>query len=158
MAQQMGLHRDPSDSAYSPFIIEIRRRMWNYLNILDGFAMLNYGCESCLAALPRNAEEEFWLASRFIKPSNVPPEVSGFTNMSLATIRGMLANLTRDVANDLQLQGTRDTFTDHEARINAAKTAIDETYLPPSTPNSPSPAPWWKPQSRPSGSASASTS
>jgi hypothetical protein len=67
-AQTIGLQRDPSDYPYSPWVCDMRRRMWNYLNILDAMAMLVYGCESCLPAsttkAPRNTFEEKWAPTR----------------------------------------------------------------------------------------------
>lgn len=129
----MGLHRDPSDYAYSPWISDMRRRFWNYLNVLDAYAMLTYGCECCLPAAttkrPRNAPEENWTATQFAKPSSIPVQISGFTNMSIAIIRGILADLTREVATNLRINITSEGFKENESRILRTKALIEGSYL-----------------------------
>ena len=102
LAQTMGHHRDPSHFPYSPWVCEIRRRIWNHLCCLDAMALSFYGAESCLPATsdaqaPQNANETDWRTSHFTTLSTVPSR-SGFTDMTFALVHRAIADTTRDLA------------------------------------------------------------
>lgn len=99
----MGLHRDPSHFPFSPWVCEIRRRIWNHICILDGLCTNSYGFESCLPATsdakpPQNANDSDWHASRFANPSSVPSELKGFKDMSYALAQREISDTNRACA------------------------------------------------------------
>lgn len=103
IAQNQGHHRDPSHFPLSRWVWEIRRRIWNQICCLDAQAISNCGAESCLPATadclpPINANDDEWQASRFAKPSSLPKESSGFTDMTFALVDRELSDLTRRLA------------------------------------------------------------
>jgi hypothetical protein len=133
IAQNMGLQRDPAGYAYSPWTSDMRRREWLYLSVLDGYAMVIYGCESCLPAAttrqPRNVDEDLWNATRFAKPSSIPKEIVGFTNMSIVLIRGRLAELQREVAGNLKSNLSMEGFQENESSISRSRASIEQDFL-----------------------------
>lgn len=103
-AQAMGLHRDPSHFPFSPWVCEIRRRIWNHICILDGLCSSSYGFESCLPATsdakpPQNANDSDWHASRFANPSSVPSELKGFKDMSYLLSQRDISDTIRACGN-----------------------------------------------------------
>jgi hypothetical protein len=119
--QNMGLDRGPSDYAYSQWIFDMRRRFWKHLKVPNAPAMMAFGCEPWLPAAssrpPRNAAEENWTATLIAKPSLTPEQVSGFTNMSIAIVRGLLGNLTREAITNLRPNVTSEDFRKNKAKI-----------------------------------------
>lgn len=103
LAQGMGIHRDSRHFPFSPWVIEIRSRLWNSICCLDAQAITSYGAESCLPATsdalpPRNANDRDWHASRFANPSSVPPNVLGFKDTTFALVHREIADTTRMLA------------------------------------------------------------
>lgn len=102
-AQAIGLHRDPSHFPYSPWVCELRRRIWNHICYLDGLAISSYGAESCLPASsdsvpPGNANDGDWHASRFAKPASVPSNILGFKDMSCVLTQRQVSDTVRALA------------------------------------------------------------
>jgi hypothetical protein len=100
----MGLHRDPSHFPYSPWVSEIRRRIWNQICCLDALALSSYGAESCLPITsdsrpPQNANDNEWHASRFAKPSSVPTNLYGFKDMTFALVHRSIADMVRRLSH-----------------------------------------------------------
>ncbi|KGO75268.1 Transcription factor, fungi [Penicillium italicum] len=97
IALKIGLHRDASASELPPFQVEMRRRLWWQIYILDVNIAENYGTN------PRILES--WFDTRL--PSNVsdasldpdmkdpPRNSSGKTEMMLSLIRSEISDFTR---------------------------------------------------------------
>ncbi|KAE8448962.1 hypothetical protein EG329_008758 [Mollisiaceae sp. DMI_Dod_QoI] len=103
LAQNLGMHKDPSHFPFSPWVWEIRRRTWSHLCVLDAVALTSYGAESCLptnsdAQPPQNANDSDWHASRFAKPSSVPSSTIGFKDMTFALVHRDLADMSRELS------------------------------------------------------------
>lgn len=128
LAQTMGHHRDPSHFPYSPWVCEIRRKIWNHLCCLDAMALSFYGAESCLpvtsdAEPPQNANEIEWRTSRFATPSSVPSS-SGFTDMTFVLVHRVIADTTRTLARVHPLD-----FERKEAILYQTETDLQDNYL-----------------------------
>ncbi|PMD55438.1 uncharacterized protein K444DRAFT_88562 [Hyaloscypha bicolor E] len=128
LAQTMGHHRDPSLFPFSPWVYEIRRRIWNHLCCLDAMALTFYGAESCLPAIsdaqpPQNANEIDWHTSRFANPSSVPSS-SGFTDMTFALVHRIIADTTRALARVNPLD-----FEKKETIIRQTEADLHNGYL-----------------------------
>ncbi|KAK5174444.1 uncharacterized protein LTR77_001524 [Saxophila tyrrhenica] len=96
-AQRMGLHRDGEGSeCVSLWDVELRRRLWHYLVLLDTFCVSNSGYGSTIppgsadTQLPVNADDGSW---DFPTPLAEP----GFTQMTLALVQYEAAALLRAV-------------------------------------------------------------
>jgi hypothetical protein len=129
VAQTMGMHRDPSHFPLPPWVCELRRRAWNYLCCLDALALSSYGAESCLPATadaqpPKNANDGEWHASRFAKPSSIPPDARGFKETTFILARREIAELTVRLA-----QVDPQDFATKERLLRQTKISLDEKYL-----------------------------
>ncbi|KAN0107928.1 Fungal specific transcription factor domain containing protein [Hyaloscypha variabilis] len=127
VAQTMGHHRDPSHFPFSPWVCEIRRRIWNHLYCLDAMALSFYGAEPCLpptsdAQPPQNANEIEWHTSRFANPSSVPSS-SGFTDMTFILAHRLIAESTQSLADVDPLD-----FEKREFIIGQAETNLRRNY------------------------------
>ncbi|KAE9377571.1 hypothetical protein N431DRAFT_398530 [Stipitochalara longipes BDJ] len=128
LAQTMGHHRDPSHFPFSPWVCEIRRRIWNHLYCLDAMALEFYGAESCLpttsdAQPPQNANEIEWHASRFANPSSVPFN-SGFTDMTFVLVHRAIAETTHSLAGVEPLD-----FEKKEAILRQKEAELRSNYI-----------------------------
>ena len=89
IAQTMGIHRDGSHFNLSPFEVEMRRRLWWQICILDARASEDHGCDPTVidqlfdTDLPLNVNDED------ISPDmkEFPEERTGFTEMTFSLIR-----------------------------------------------------------------------
>jgi hypothetical protein len=125
----MGLHRDPSQFPLSPWVWEIRTRIWNQICCLDALALNSFGAESCLPATadappPRNANDGDWQPSLYAKPSSVHADIGGIKEMTLVLVNRMIADLSRQVARF----DTQD-FKGKESLIRQTETTLNEKYL-----------------------------
>ena len=59
----------------------------------------------------------------------MPVLVTGFCNMSIVLIRGILANLCREIANNMRADVSGECFRENESMILQCKLSIEETYL-----------------------------
>jgi Fungal specific transcription factor domain len=131
IAQRLGLHRDPSHFTFSPWVSEMRRRLWNYLSHLDSRYLEALGGGSCLSALfwdtkpPTNANDGQWEASRFATKSSIPGEVNGFTDMTFAILCGQLANMMRNVL----MQTETATLKSFEILLAGERARLHERHL-----------------------------
>jgi DNA-binding protein Fis len=97
------MHRDPSHFPFSPWVCNIRRRLWNHLCCLDGMAVQFYGAESCLPARTdarphQNANDGDWQASRFGKPGCTPLDEHGFKDTTFALVNKAISDTVRKLA------------------------------------------------------------
>ncbi|KAG9229823.1 hypothetical protein BJ875DRAFT_176798 [Amylocarpus encephaloides] len=129
LARQMGIHRDPSHFPFSPWVCNIRRRLWNHLCCLDGQAIQFYGAQSCLpaksdASPPQNANESDWHASRFAKPASAPQDAVGFKDLTFPVVNRAISDTIRDLA-DTDCKN----FEKREEILRRAESFITEKYL-----------------------------
>jgi hypothetical protein len=93
IAQRLGLQRDPIHFTFSPWIVEMRRRMWNHVFYLDSRGLDIQGAELGLAAFtydtkpPKNANDDEWEGTRFMRKSSEPVSRVGFTDMTFVILR-----------------------------------------------------------------------
>jgi hypothetical protein len=125
----MGHHRDPSHFPYSPWVCELRRRIFNHLSCLDALALSSFGAESCLPVTsdslpPRNANDGEWHASRFAKPSSTPADATGFKDMTFVLVQREVADLTRHLSR-LDSQDVKGK----ESLIRQTEISLNEKYL-----------------------------
>jgi hypothetical protein len=97
---RLGLHRDPGNYNMSPWIAEMRRRLWNLLIVLDSQMFNGEGAESALELLsnvPRsvNAEDCEWFVSRFAKPDSDPVDREGWTELTHTILWFEVVKLSR---------------------------------------------------------------
>lgn len=130
----MGIHRDSRHFPYSEWVIEIRSRLWNQICCLDAQAITCYGAESCLPASsdarpPRNANDRDWHASRFAKPSSVPPNVLGITDTTFVIVHRDIANATRLLTriDSSELDEKCQILRETEASVSEYLAGVDAT-------------------------------
>lgn len=99
---RLGLHKDPSAHLFTPWVAEMRRRLWTYFLVMDQPTYNSEGAESLFDTLPWiprpvNANDNQWPPHRFMKPEQVPADADGFTDMAFANIRRELYYMSREV-------------------------------------------------------------
>jgi hypothetical protein len=125
----MGHHRDPSLFPFSPWVCEIRRRIFNHLSCLDALALSSFGAESCLPVTsdslpPQNANDGELHASRFAKPSSLPVDATGFKDMTFVLVQREVADLTRHLSR-LDSQDVKSK----ESLIRQTEISLNDKYL-----------------------------
>ena len=105
MAQAIGLHRDGSHFAnIPPFDVEMRRRVWWALCMLDTRASEDQGTDytitasNCDTKLPLNIND----ADIDPKMSEVPPERQGLTDMTAAIVTHEMCSKARQTGPEAQ--------------------------------------------------------
>lgn len=107
IGMRLGLHRDPRHFNFSPWVSELRRRVWNHLMFLDHPAFNGEGAVSGLDLVSDvqpcvNANDGQWMPAG---SAAAPPDADGFTDMTLVIMRSELfANMRRLIK--LQKDGT----------------------------------------------------
>lgn len=98
MARRMGLNHDGTHFHLSPWAIELRRRMWYHLVLLDAWCVENHGVQPLIqrgeadTSLPDNLDDSRWDTCEF---STLRPEPSyAFSDMTIALVHYELASLT----------------------------------------------------------------
>lgn len=109
IAMRIGLHQDPGHFNFSPWVREMRRRLWNHLMYLDHPAFNGEGATSGLDQItsvrpPTNADDDQWVPTRFGKQDSAPPDSEGFRDTSWVVARGVIFGVTRRLIQ-LQKQG-----------------------------------------------------
>ncbi|EFQ32019.1 uncharacterized protein GLRG_07163 [Colletotrichum graminicola M1.001] len=89
---RLGLHRNPSHYNYSPWIVNMRSRLWSHFELMDNPSYNLEGADSGLPFIsdvqpPKNANDAQWVPNRFAKPGSAPPDQDGITDMSFALVR-----------------------------------------------------------------------
>ncbi|KAK7982011.1 hypothetical protein PG988_004249 [Apiospora saccharicola] len=102
IGMRLGLHKDPSAHLFTPWVAEMRRRLWTYFLVMDQPIYNSEGAESLFDTLPWiprpvNANDNQWPPHRFMKPEQVPADADGFTDMAFANIRRELYYMSREV-------------------------------------------------------------
>ena len=97
MAQTLGIHRDGSHFNLSPFEIEMRRRLWWQVCILDVRASEDHGCDPTIVEQQFDTKMPLNINDTDIDPSMkvAPAERQGCTDLSFSLIRFEVANTFR---------------------------------------------------------------
>ncbi|KAK8090693.1 hypothetical protein PG994_000198 [Apiospora phragmitis] len=77
IGMRLGLHKDPSSHLFTPWVAEMRRRLWTYFLVMDQPIYNSEGAESLFNTLPWiprpvNANDNQWPPHRFMKPEQNP--------------------------------------------------------------------------------------
>ncbi|KAF9872334.1 hypothetical protein CkaCkLH20_10161 [Colletotrichum karsti] len=100
---RIGLHRDPSHyPTYTPWVTDVRRRIWGHFELLDSPVYNLEGADSGLPFISdtqpaANANNSQWTPTRFAKPSSVPPDIEGITDMSFVLVRNCLCKTMQSI-------------------------------------------------------------
>ncbi|KAM3425652.1 hypothetical protein BST61_g7597 [Cercospora zeina] len=138
IAQTIGIHRDGSHFGLSPFEIEMRRRLWWQVCILDTRASEDHGCDPTIVEqsfdtkMPLNINDEDMTPEML----DFPPERKGCTIMSFCLLRFEVANTFRRLnyvppgspkaCNDFYQSVT---LQDKERWITECHQRLEERYL-----------------------------
>ncbi|KAF2840997.1 hypothetical protein M501DRAFT_1010158 [Patellaria atrata CBS 101060] len=99
IAQTLGIHRDGSHFDLSPFEIEMRRRLWWQVCVLDSRASEDHGCDPTIVEalfdtkLPLNVND----TDIYPEMKDFPPSRTGCTDMTFCLIRFEVANTYRRI-------------------------------------------------------------
>ncbi|KAK0665003.1 Bikaverin cluster transcription factor bik5 [Lasiodiplodia hormozganensis] len=99
MAQTLGIHRDGSHFGLSPFEIEIRRRLWWQVCILDARASEDHGCDPTIVEASFDTQIPLNVNDSDLYPSmtEFPKERTGCTEMTFCLVRFEVANVYRRI-------------------------------------------------------------
>ncbi|KAF2151828.1 hypothetical protein K461DRAFT_279343 [Myriangium duriaei CBS 260.36] len=97
MSQTMGIHRDGTHFGLDPFEIEMRRRLWWQICLLDSRASEDHGCDPTIVEQSFDTKMPMNVNDTDIGPGmpEFPKEHVGCTDMSFCLIRFEVANTFR---------------------------------------------------------------
>lgn len=138
IAQTIGIHRDGSHFALSPFEVEMRRRLWWQVCLLDVRASEDHGCDPTIVEQSFDTQMPLNINDVDISPGmeDFPAETLGCTDMSFCLIRFEVANTFRRI-NYVPPGATRPyeehfatvTLQDKERWITECHQRLEERYL-----------------------------
>ncbi|KAF2638808.1 hypothetical protein P280DRAFT_470847 [Massarina eburnea CBS 473.64] len=99
IAQTLGIHRDGSHFHLKPFEIEMRRRLWWQVCILDARASEDHGCDPTIIEAQFDTRMPLNINDVDINPdmTQFPKERQGFTDMTFCLIRFEVTNIFRRI-------------------------------------------------------------
>ncbi|KAH6639679.1 fungal-specific transcription factor domain-containing protein [Boeremia exigua] len=99
IAQTLGIHRDGSHFGLPPFEIEMRRRLWWQVCVLDARSSEDHGCDPTIVEAQFDAKMPLNVNDADLHPDMIepPPERTGFTDMTFCLIRFEVANIFRRI-------------------------------------------------------------
>lgn len=97
IAQTIGIHRDGSHFGLAPFEIEMRRRLWWQVCILDVRASEDHGCDPTITEQMFDTKMPLNVDDVDLEPQmkTLPPEREGCTDMTFSMVRFEVANTFR---------------------------------------------------------------
>lgn len=97
IAQTIGIHRDGTHFGLTPFEVEMRRRVWWQVCILDVRASEDHGCDPTITEQTFDTKMPLNINDVDLDPQTKasPPERVGCTDMSFSLIRCEVANTFR---------------------------------------------------------------
>lgn len=137
IAQTIGIHRDGSHFGLAPFEVEMRRRLWWQVCILDTRASEDHGCDPTIIEQAFDTKMPLNVNDVDISPGmkEFPEETQGCTDMSFCLIRFEVANTFRRInyippgpqrCNEFF---TNVTLQDKERWITECHQRLEERYL-----------------------------
>ncbi|KAF2032847.1 hypothetical protein EK21DRAFT_98671 [Setomelanomma holmii] len=99
IAQTLGVHRDGSHFKLPPFEIEMRRRLWWQVCILDARSSEDHGCDPTIVEAQFDTKLPLNVNDTDLDPSmtEFPEERQGFTDMTFCLLRFEVANIFRRI-------------------------------------------------------------
>lgn len=99
IAQTLGIHRDGSHFGLEPFEIEMRRRLWWQVCVLDARSSEDHGCDPTIVEAQFDAKMPLNVNDADLHPDmkDFPQERTGFTDMTFSLIRFEVANIFRRI-------------------------------------------------------------
>ncbi|KAH7067146.1 fungal-specific transcription factor domain-containing protein [Paraphoma chrysanthemicola] len=97
IAQTLGVHRDGSHFKLPPFEIEMRRRLWWQVCILDARSSEDHGCDPTIVEAQFDTKMPLNVNDSDLHPdmTDFPEERQGFTDMTFCLLRFEVANIFR---------------------------------------------------------------
>lgn len=101
IAQKIGLHRDGSHFGLTPFEIEMRRRLWWQVCVMDARASEDHGCSATIVEaqfdtqMPLNVNDDDLVPDM----TELPPSRRGITDMTICLVSFELANTFRRMSS-----------------------------------------------------------
>ena len=135
IARRLGLHKEEHCSNLSPWQVEMRRRTWHFLRILDVKALESIGAESETfqpahnTSLPQNLPDSAWelyaTGQKAVQPEH------GFTELTYSIVQSELASIVQSLLDPQHplLMDVTSYVEFHESRIQQEKERITRTYL-----------------------------
>ena len=134
-AQRLGVHWDGTHFALSPWRIELRRRLWHHIVLIDTWCMENHGLESAIpdgfsdCKLPQNSNDSAWDVS---DSSTLQPRAqSDFTDMTFALLQFEVAALMRvALRHSVPVIGNEKVYCEFHAQLRRENwNHVEQTYL-----------------------------
>ncbi|KAI7592684.1 hypothetical protein KC343_g17859, partial [Hortaea werneckii] len=138
IAQTIGIHRDGSHFDLPPFEVEMRRRLWWQVCLLDIRASEDHGCDPTIVEQSFDTRMPLNINDADIKPgmTEFPAERQGCTDMSFCLIRFEVANTFRRInyvppgaSRPCQEHFASVTLEDKERWITECHQRLEERYL-----------------------------
>ncbi|KAF4618365.1 hypothetical protein G7Y89_g14938 [Cudoniella acicularis] len=137
IAQSIGLHRDGARFGLSPFDIEMRRRLWWQVCILDVRASEDHGSDPSILDSTFDTEFPTSVNDEDLDPSYTEPPTRrpGVSQMTFCLIRYEICSLTRKLSynppttSPCRVAMDSWTFEDKENLIRERAHRIEEVYL-----------------------------
>ncbi|KAK3074291.1 hypothetical protein LTR53_003402 [Teratosphaeriaceae sp. CCFEE 6253] len=140
ISQTLGIHRDGLHFDLPPFEVEMRRRLWWQVCILDVRASEDHGCDPTIIEQAFDTKMPLNINDADISPEtrDFPPERQGCTGMSFCLIRFEVANTFRRINYVLpggpRIGGSENdaqavTLQDKEKWITECHQRLEERYL-----------------------------
>lgn len=117
IAQTIGVHRDGLHFNLAPFEVEMRRRLWWQVCILDTRASEDHGCDPTIIEQGFDTKMPLNINDSDLTPdmAEFPPERQGCTDMSFCLIRFEVANTFRRI--NYIPPGPPETCTEYSANV-----------------------------------------
>jgi len=137
IAQTLGIHRDGSHFALSSFEIEMRRRLWWQVCILDARSSEDHGCDPTIVETQFDTKMPLNVNDTDIDPKMIgfPKERRGFTDMTFCLIRFEVTNIFRrilyvpPVNEKCNLYFSNFTIPEKEKWISDCHQQLEDKYL-----------------------------
>jgi hypothetical protein len=99
IAQTMGIHRDGSHFGLTPFEVEMRRRLWYQVCVLDVRASEDHGCDPTILEQSYDTKMPLNINDEDMSPEmpEHPPDKLGCTDMSFCLLRFEIGNYFRKI-------------------------------------------------------------
>ncbi|KAI2480160.1 c6 transcription [Pyrenophora tritici-repentis] len=99
ISQTLGIHRDGSHFGLPPFQVEMRRRLWWQVCILDARSSEDHGCDPNIVEAQFDTKMPLNVNDTDLYPdmTEFPEERQGFTDMTFCLLRFEIANIFRRI-------------------------------------------------------------
>nr|POF17513.1 bikaverin cluster transcription factor bik5 [Quercus suber] len=135
IAQTMGIHRDGSHFDLPPFEVEMRRRLWWQVCVLDTRSSEDHGCDPTIIEQTFDTNLPLNINDVDIHPTmtEFPPDRQGCTDMSFCRIRFEVSNTFRRInyipPGPQSPNLTNITLQDKERWLEDCHERLQERYL-----------------------------